>query len=57
VEINSVLVSSDSIDEVWSLCELNRLVNIEVSDEIDSVFDEVPVATDNSSRCVLDDSV
>jgi hypothetical protein len=57
VEINWVVDSCDSIDEVWSLCELNRVVNIEVSDEIDSLLEEVPVAMDNSCRCVLDDSV
>jgi hypothetical protein len=52
VEINWAVDRSDSIDEVWSLWEFNAVVNTEVSDEIDSLFDEVLVAMDNSSRCV-----
>jgi hypothetical protein len=52
VELNWVVDRSDSIDEVWSLWEFNGVVNTEVSDEIDSLFDEVLVAMDNSSCCV-----
>ncbi len=57
VEINWVVDSSDSMEEVWSLCELNGVVNTEVSDEIDSLFDNVAVAMDNSSICVVDNGV
>ncbi len=39
VEINGVVDSSDSIDEVWSLCELIRLVSIDVSEDISAVVD------------------
>jgi hypothetical protein len=54
VEINWVVDSSDSIDEVWSLSELTGVVNTDVSDKIDSLFEEVPVAMDNSSISVVD---
>ncbi len=39
VEINGVVDISDSIDEVWSLCELNRVLSIEVSEDISAVVD------------------
>ncbi len=52
VEINWFVDNSDSSDEVRSPWELNRVVNTDVSDEIDSLFDEVPVAMDNSCLCV-----
>ncbi len=48
VGINWVVDSSDSTDEVWSRCELNTVVNIDVSGEIDSVFNVVTVTVDNS---------
>ncbi len=54
VEINWVVDSSDSIDEVWLLSELNGAVNTDVSDEIDSLLEEVPVAMDKSSISVVD---
>ncbi len=57
VEINWVVDSSDSMEEVWILCELNGVVNTEVSNEIDSLFDNVAVAMDNSSICVVDNGV
>ncbi len=43
-EINCVVDSSDCIDEVRSFWEVNGVVNIDVSDEIDSLF---PVAADD----------
>ncbi len=54
-EMNWVVDSSGSTDEIWILWEFNGVVDIEVSDEIDSVFDEVLVAMDNSSIAVVDD--
>ncbi len=36
---------------------IGRIVNTYVSDEIDSLFDKVPVAMDNSSVCVVDNGV
>jgi hypothetical protein len=39
VEINGVVDISDSIDEVWSLCELNRVLSIGVSEDISAVVD------------------
>ncbi len=39
VEMNPVVDSSDSIDEVWSLCEPNRVVSVDVSENISAVVD------------------
>ncbi len=39
VEVNWVVDSSDSIDEVWSLCELDRWVSIDGSENISVVVD------------------
>jgi hypothetical protein len=53
VEINSVVDSSDSTDEVRSFWELNGVVNIDVSDEIGSLFPVVADAVDNEFICSI----
>ncbi len=45
-EINCVVDSSDCIDEVRSFWEVNGVVNIDVSDEIGSLFPVVPDAVE-----------
>ncbi len=45
-EINWVVDSSDWIDEVRSFWDVNGIVNIDVSDEIDSLFPVVPDAVE-----------
>ncbi len=57
VEINWLVDRSDSIDEVWSLCELNRVVSIDVSDEIDSLVNVVTVTVDNWLVCSVEEGV
>jgi hypothetical protein len=57
VEINGVVDSCDSMDEVWSLWELNGVVNTEVSDEIDALFNLVTVTVDNWFVCSVEESV
>ncbi len=53
MEINSVVDSSDSTDEVRSFWELNGVVNIDVSDEIGSLFPVVADAVDNEFICSI----
>ncbi len=50
-EINWVVDSSDCIDEVRSFGELNGVVNINVSDEMGSLFAVVTDAVDNEFVC------
>ncbi len=57
VGINWVVDSSDSTDVVWSRCELNTVVNIDVSGEIDSVINVVTVTVDNSFVCPVEEGV
>jgi hypothetical protein len=49
--------SSDSIDEVRSFWEVNGVVNIDVSDEIGSLFPVVADAVDNEFVCSIVESV
>ncbi len=57
VETDSGVDSCDSIDEVWLLCELSRVVRVDVSDEIDSLFSSVTFPVDNWLVCPVDESV
>ncbi len=57
VEIYSVVDSSDSTDEVWSPCELKRVLSIDVSDGIDSLFNVVIVTVDNPFVCPVEEGV
>jgi hypothetical protein len=52
-ETNWFVDSSDSIDEVWSFSELNGVVNIDVSDEIGSLFPVLADAVDNGFVCSI----
>jgi hypothetical protein len=53
VEINRVVDSSDSLDKVRSFSELNRVVKIDVSDEIGSLFTVVADAAENEFVCSI----
>jgi hypothetical protein len=52
-ETNWFVDSSDSIDEVWSIWEVNGVVNIDVSDEIGSLFPVLADAVDNGFVCSI----
>ncbi len=52
-EINWVVDSSDCIDEVRSFWELNGVVNMDVSDEMGSLFPVVADAVDNEFVCSI----
>ncbi len=56
-EINWVVDSSDSLDKVRSFSELNRVVKIDVSDEIGSLFTVVADAVDNVFVCPIEETV
>jgi hypothetical protein len=57
VEINCAVDSSDSTDEVRPFWELSAAVNIDVSDEIDSLFTVAAGAVDNVFVCSIVESV
>ena len=57
VEIYSFVDISDPIDEVRSLWVVKRVVNIDVSDEIELVFTVVAVTVDSSFACWVEYSV
>ena len=57
VEINSVVVRSDSTDEVWSLWVLKGVVNIDVSEDIKSACAVVLDAADNVLVCSIEENV
>ncbi len=56
-EINCAVDSSDSIDEVRSLWELNGVVIADPSDEMGSLFDTVTVSVENVFVCAIVESV
>ncbi len=56
-EINWVVDSCDSTDEVRSLWEVNGAVNVSFSDEIGSLFTVVPGAVENVVVCWIVESV
>ena len=57
VEIYSFVDITDPIDEVWSLWEVNRLVNSGVTDEMEPVFKVVTVFVDTSFVCSVEYTV
>ncbi len=54
-ELNWEVDSSDSIDEVWSVLELNGVVNIDVCDDIELLFNAVAAPVDNGFVCAIEE--
>jgi hypothetical protein len=55
--INGPVDSFDSVDEISSVSEFRLVVNIDVGDEIKSLFTVVADAVDNLFVCSIEESV
>ncbi len=55
--INGPVDSFDSVGEIWSVSEFELIVNIDVRDEIESLFTVVADAVDNLFVCSIEESV